>query len=155
MSDSSEKMKEEILLSKRMFLAGCLGLPWLWICNALYFRLQVFGPTVMVDYWPGQTPPSSTLPGEEDDDDEGDNSGNNNSTNDDQQQQQQQSIMDQQLERQMNQKELQKWVKRSTTCALVAMSAFIAWIITFQVNKDHFGSKWFVMDETDAEKTGW
>jgi hypothetical protein len=26
------------LLSKRLFFAGCLGLPWLWIVHILYWR---------------------------------------------------------------------------------------------------------------------
>ena len=26
------------LLSKRLFAAGCLGLPWLWIVHVLYWR---------------------------------------------------------------------------------------------------------------------
>mmetsp|Transcript_22760 Transcript_22760/g.40775 ORF Transcript_22760/g.40775 Transcript_22760/m.40775 type:complete len:153 (-) Transcript_22760:296-754(-) len=152
MADSNEKRKEEILLSKRMFFAGCFGLPWLWICNALYFRLQVFGPLVLVDYWPGQKPPSSPSFEEEgandDDDDDGGNN-NNNSTD------QQQAAMDQQMEQETKQKELVTWVKRSTRGAALVMTLFVAWIITFQVNKSNFGSKWFVMDETDAARTGW
>ena len=56
MTESNDKMKEDILLARRMFFAGCLGLPWLWLCNALYFRLRVFGPMVVVDYWPGKSP---------------------------------------------------------------------------------------------------
>jgi hypothetical protein len=28
------------LLSKRLFTAGCFGLPWLWIVHALYWRGQ-------------------------------------------------------------------------------------------------------------------
>lgn len=128
-----------------MFFGGCLGLPWLWICNALYFRLQVFGPLVLVDYWPGQTPPSPH--GEEEG---GDNDGDGNSGNSNQQQ-----AMDQQLEYEMTRKELEKWVRRSTIGAFIVMSLFIAWIITFQVNKENFGPRWFVMDETDATKSGW
>lgn len=146
MTDSNEKTREEILLSKRMFFAGCFGLPWLWICNALYFRLQVFGPLVLVDYWPGQTPPPLSS------EDEGGNygDGNNNNNNPDQQQ-----AVDQQLEREVERKELVTWVKRSTRGALLVMTLFVAWIVTFQVTKDNFGPKWFVMDETDAAKTGW
>ena len=140
MPDSNEKRKEEITLSKRMFFAGCAGLPWLWICNALYFRLQVFGPMVLVDYWPGKSPPPSAGEGE----------GNNGNDCDEQQQ-----TMEQQLELQMEKKELEKWVKRSTGGAVIIMTLFVAWIITFQVNKEHFGSNWFVMDPTDAEVSGW
>lgn len=142
MADPSEKRKEEILLSKRMFLAGCFGLPWLWICNSLYFRLRVFGPMVMVDYWPGKLPPPSG----------GEDEGNNNAGNSDNDEQE---TMEQQLERQMEKKELEKWVKRSTRGAVIVMTLFVAWIITFQVNKEHFGEKWFVMDPTDVEVSGW
>lgn len=145
MTESSDKAKEEIILSKRMFFAGCLGLPWLWICNSLYFRLQVFGPMVMVDYWPGKSPPPSSS-------NEGGND-NENSNNTDEQQQQQ--TMEQELERQMEQQELKKWVTRSSRGAFLVMTLFVAWIITFQVNKENFGSKWFVMDPTDEELSGW
>lgn len=140
MSDSSnERMKEEVLLSKRMFYAGCLGLPWLWICNALYFRLQVFGPTKFIDYWPGNSPPttSTTSGGEEGSDNENEES------------------MEQQLEQQLFKAEISKWVKWSTFGSILVMSVFISWIVVFQVNKEHFGYGWFVMDETDAEKSGW
>ena len=32
------------LLARQMFFVGCLGLPWLWCVNFLYFRKQVYGP---------------------------------------------------------------------------------------------------------------
>jgi len=151
MSNSNEKIQEEILLSKRMFFGGCFGLPWLWICNALYFRLQVFGPLVLVDYWPGQQPPPS-LNGEDTThggvSTNNDNNNNNNSSD-------QQQTMEQQLEYEMTRKQLETWVKRSTIGAFVVMSLFVSWIITFQVNKDSFAPKWFVMDEEDATKSGW
>ena len=147
MADSNDK-KEEITLAKRMFFAGCLGLPWLWICNALYFRTQVFGPYVLIDYWPGQSPPTTLEDSQQDNDNDTDTTtGNNNNS--------QQQSMEQQLQTQINSQELSKWVKRSTRGAFIVMSAFVAWIIVFQVNKESFGSGWFVMDETDAEKSGW
>mmetsp|Transcript_14414 Transcript_14414/g.24645 ORF Transcript_14414/g.24645 Transcript_14414/m.24645 type:complete len:152 (+) Transcript_14414:204-659(+) len=144
---TNDKHQEEILLAKRMFFGGCLGLPWLWICNALYFRLAVFGPCVLIDYWPGKSPPppastSAVSDGED-----------NNNANEDEDQQRQR--LDRKLELEIQKKELIKWVKRSTRGAVVAVVLFVTWIITFQVNKEHFGSKWFVMDETDAAKTGW
>mmetsp|Transcript_13157 Transcript_13157/g.28389 ORF Transcript_13157/g.28389 Transcript_13157/m.28389 type:complete len:152 (-) Transcript_13157:445-900(-) len=151
MSNSNEKIQEEILLSKRMFIGGCFGLPWLWICNALYFRLRVFGPLLLVDYWPGQRPPI-VLDGEENDVDGGANDNNNNNDDDSSNPRR---TMEQQLEYEMTRKQLSMWVKRSTIGAFVVMSLFVSWIITFQVNKDSFGPKWFVMDETDATKTGW
>ena len=139
---NNDKAKEEILLSKRMFFAGCLGLPWLWICNALYFRLRVFGPLVLVDYWPGHfpTPPSDNNSHDRD----------NASGSSDQQQ-----AAEAQLELEVDQKELVKWVTRSVWGAFIVMPLFVAWIISFQVLKDSFGPQWFVMDETDFEVTGW
>ena len=140
---NNDKMKEEILLSKRMFIAGCFGLPWLWICNALYFRLSVFNPIICIDYWPGHKPTSAS-------NEQGNhNDGGNND------QQQQTAAMEQQLEEQMAKQEISKWVKRSTKGAILVCTLFIAWIVTFQVNKDSFSNKWFVMDPTDAEVTGW
>ena len=135
----SDKAKEEILLARRMFLAGCLGLPWLWICNALYFRLKVFGPKVILDYWPGHAPPQP-----ESEEGNNDNSGESEG-----------ETMEQQLERQVQKQELEKWVKRSTRGAVIVMGIFVAWIVTFQCLKDSFPSGWFVMDESDAEVTGW
>lgn len=51
--------------------------------------------------------------------------------------------------------ELTKWVKRSRRGAILVVSLFVAWIVIFQVNKEHFGSGWFVMDMTEEEATGW
>lgn len=130
-SSNSEKMQEQITLSKRMFIAGCFGLPWLWICNVLYFRSRVFQPMVFIDYWPGHVPPPTV--------------GQEGSASD----------QEQSVEEQLNRMELKKWVKRSTSGAVIVMGAFIAWIITFQTNKDFFGSKWFVVDETEAVQSGW
>ena len=146
-TNNNDKMKEEILLSKRMFIAGCFGLPWLWICNALYFRLSVFNPIIFIDYWPGHKPNSNPLSA----------NGQDNNVNGDSadQQQQQQTSMEQQLEEQVAKQEISKWVKRSTKGAILVCTLFVAWIITFQVNKDSFSNKWFVMDPTDAEVTGW
>ena len=135
-TNTNNKINDEILLAKRMFYAGCIGLPWLWICNVLYFRLRVFGPVVLLDYWPGRCPQPPSIDGNEDTDDENEND-------------------NQRLERQLQTMELQKWVKRSTRGASIILPLFVAWIVTFQVNKDHFGTKWFVMDQTEAEVSGW
>ena len=131
-NSGDEKAQEQILLAKRMFLGGCCALPWLWVCNVLYFRLQVYGPKVLLDYWPGQSPPPPAGAGEGG----GDQS------------------MENELERQLQQAELKKWVSRSTRGAVIVMGAFVAWVITFQVNKDSFESRWFVMDESQEEQSG-
>eukprot|EP00584_Thalassiosira_punctigera_P007040 CAMPEP_0172530108 /NCGR_PEP_ID=MMETSP1067-20121228/3955_1 /TAXON_ID=265564 ORGANISM="Thalassiosira punctigera, Strain Tpunct2005C2" /NCGR_SAMPLE_ID=MMETSP1067 /ASSEMBLY_ACC=CAM_ASM_000444 /LENGTH=151 /DNA_ID=CAMNT_0013314257 /DNA_START=33 /DNA_END=488 /DNA_ORIENTATION=- len=145
-NEQSDKSKEEILLAKRMFLGGCLGLPWLWICNTLYFRLKVFEPLVLVDYWPGQSPSAT----ETSEDGGGGNGRNADGSNDGNAE-----AMERRLNEEMGKKELAKWVRRSTIGALVVMSLFVSWIIAFQVNGESFGPKWFVMSETDAVKTGW
>ena len=135
---------DDVLLAKRMFLAGCLGLPWLWICNSLYYRLCVFGPMVFVDYWPTAKPVVTV--GEL----------NSSSHTDEQQQQQQLGEEDEQSIQLKNKQELIKWVTRSTRGAFIIMSLFITWIVIFQLNKDTFFSpRWLVMDETDAELSGW
>jgi len=135
----NDKMKEEILLSKRMFIAGCFGLPWLWICNVLYFRLRVFNPIVLIDYWPGKSPLTTTI-----------------ANNDESRRESNEQLsMEQQLQQQMHLEELKTWVKRSTRGAFLVVSLFITWVIVFQVNKDSFSQKWFVMDQTAYEITGW
>lgn len=108
---------------------------------------------VLIDYWPdslrrGDTPTPSTPLSARDGDDEVAADGNTGGSDE-------QQAMEQQLEREMERQELEKWVKRSTRGAVIVMTLFVAWIITFQVNKDHYGSTWFVMDETPAELTGW
>ena len=128
-NNNSDKMQDQITLAKRMFIAGCFGLPWLWICNVLYFRSRVFHPMVFLDYWPGHYVPPPT-----------------NTTTTDQ---------EPSVEEQLNRMELKKWVKRSTSGAIIVMGAFIAWIITFQTNQEFFGPKWFVVDETEASQSGW
>lgn len=85
---------------------------------------------VFIDYWPGHAPPAPV--GQEGSSDQ-----------------------EQSVEEQLNRMELKKWVKRSTSGAVIVMGAFIAWIITFQTNKDFFGPKWFVVDETEASQSGW
>jgi hypothetical protein len=51
--------------------------------------------------------------------------------------------------------EVAKWVKRSTIGSIVSTCLFIAWVITFQLNKDSFGPNWFVMTQDAADLTGW
>ena len=51
--------------------------------------------------------------------------------------------------------ELAKWVKRSTAGSFISLTAFITWIIVFQLNKDSFGPKWFVMSQEEEALTGW
>ena len=98
----------------------------------LYFRERVFQPMVFLDYWPGNVPPprASLQQGSSRD-------------------------QEQSMDEQLNMIELKKWVKRSTFGAVIVMGAFIAWIVTFQTNKEFFGPRWFVVDETEASQSGW
>ena len=140
---------EEILLAKRMFLAGLLGLPWLWLCNVLYFRKRVFGPMRFVDYWPGGGNDDAAAAA----DDAAATGTNNGTTTTDPATTS--LTMQQQLHQQLQFQHLQKWVHRSTFSALLVISVFVAWIIGFQVNKDAFSDKWFVVTVDEGEATGW
>ena len=51
--------------------------------------------------------------------------------------------------------ELCKWVKRATVSATIISTLLISWGITFQINRDTFGPRWFVMSQDEGEKTGW
>lgn len=53
------------------------------------------------------------------------------------------------------QAELAKWIKRSTAGSFLSVTVFITWIVVFQLNRDSFGPKWFVMSQEEGERTGW
>mmetsp|Transcript_14215 Transcript_14215/g.29868 ORF Transcript_14215/g.29868 Transcript_14215/m.29868 type:complete len:169 (+) Transcript_14215:286-792(+) len=134
-NDDTESEAQEILLAKRMFFGGLLGLPWLWICNVLYFRRKVYGPLRFIDYWPGRGSGGDVHAN--DVAAAGTAGGTTRGTN------------------ATVSKELETWVGRSTLSAFLVMTLFAAWIVAFQVNKDNFGSGWFVMSESEEEKTNW
>lgn len=101
---------------------------------------------MFVDYWPTPANPVTTMTvaGE-----------SNSSLSHTDEQQQEQEDEDEQST-QLNKQELIKWVTRSTRGAFIIMSLFITWIVIFQLNKDTlFSPAWLVMDETDAELSGW
>lgn len=163
-----------------MFYGGCAFLPWLWIVNTMYFRKVVYGPIPLVDYLPGgdrrqaaldRFADGSAFDGDEDgpianmpqvggsasedtdaetdfeDDDADGNDGDNNNAND--------ASDEARLEAQIVQQGVEMWVKRSTMSATLVVGLFVAWIAVFQVYKDSFGPKWFVMSEEEGERTGW
>lgn len=99
----------------------------------MYFRKQVFGPCVFFDYWPGRR--CDYLDAVQNDETNDANSENSVTNNE--------------------KMELEKWVKRSTRGAILVCCVFVAWIVVFQVNKENFGSGWFVMDMTEEESSGW
>ena len=98
---------------------------------------------MFVDYWPNSSSKPVTAGG----------SNSSSSHHTDEQQQLGEEEQSMQLK---NKQELVKWVTRSTRGAFIIMSLFITWIVIFQLNKDTFFSpSWLVMDETDAELSGW
>ena len=168
-------------LARQMFYGGCAFLPWLWIVNAMYFRKVVYGPLPFVDYLPGgdrrqaaldrfadgsafdegEDGPIENIPQVgasasedtdaetdfEDDDADGNDGNNNTNAN---------AANDEaRLEAQIVQQGVEMWVKRSTMSATLVVGLFVAWVAVFQVYKDSFGPKWFVMSEEEGERTGW
>ena len=97
----------------------------------MYFRRKVFGAQLFFDYWPGKRNEYLNRQNEEEGDRERD------------------------APTLLEKNELEKWVKRSTRGAMVVVSVFLAWVITFQVNKENFGSGWFVIDMSEEESSGW
>ncbi len=53
------------------------------------------------------------------------------------------------------QKELSKWVKRSTIGSFISMSFLISWIVIFQVYKEKFSPSWLVYSPSTEVSTGW
>ncbi len=51
--------------------------------------------------------------------------------------------------------ELCKWVKRSTIGSFITTAMLVSWIITFQLNRDSFGPRWFVYAPGNEILTGW
>eukprot|EP00555_Chaetoceros_dichaeta_P003801 CAMPEP_0198251314 /NCGR_PEP_ID=MMETSP1447-20131203/2181_1 /TAXON_ID=420782 /ORGANISM="Chaetoceros dichaeta, Strain CCMP1751" /LENGTH=156 /DNA_ID=CAMNT_0043936295 /DNA_START=154 /DNA_END=625 /DNA_ORIENTATION=+ len=47
--------------------------------------------------------------------------------------------------------EVTKWVKRSSIGSAIAVIVFVSWTISFHLNQDNFGPKWFVMSQDDED----
>jgi len=154
-------MREDYL-ARLMFYGGCAFLPWLWYVNVLYFRKKVYGPIPIWDTWlfrsdnddnnnnvDGGTgaingiPPLAAMSGD-DEEEEKDESGGDDGFRD-----------DHSVPPEGHDEEVSKWVKRSTFGAFGFFSLFVAWVITFQLNRDSFPPGWFIMDEDEGERTGW
>jgi len=162
-NDSDESyLSQDHKLARRMFYCGCVGLPWLWIVNVLYFRIRIYGPIPWRDtkkqgmsgegehvdvfsrvHVPDVTAGESdqrhhyenaTATGQEDDSDHDAAEEENDP---------------------IKEAELRKWVHRSTLGFISVSSLFIAWIVMFQRNKSSFSDNWFVMSPDDEELTGW
>jgi len=161
------------LLARQMFFIGCLGLPWLWCVNFLYFRKQVYGPTFPWDNnddddnEDDQFGDIMNLGGamsEDTSDDEGDTDDNTgyedgafhekNSYN-----KGGYSPISRdttvQLPTEEEQQLLKKWVNRSLRGSISLFVIFLAWIISFQTFKDQFSYRWFQMSQDQGEATGW
>lgn len=135
-------MREDIL-AKRMFLAGCFFLPWLWAVNVLYFRRKVYG---RIPCW------DSLTDNEDDEGREGSQGLLPNITGDEDEYEDEHSV---EITAAEIEAETLKWVNRSSYSALSAFALFVAWIVTFQSTKGSWGPNWFVMSEDEAERTGW
>ena len=53
------------------------------------------------------------------------------------------------------QKELSKWVKRSTIGSFIYSAILVSWIVMFQLNRDSFGPGWFIYSPSNEALTGW
>mmetsp|Transcript_10916 Transcript_10916/g.15371 ORF Transcript_10916/g.15371 Transcript_10916/m.15371 type:complete len:151 (+) Transcript_10916:204-656(+) len=145
--NTDSQLPRDDILAKRMFYVGLAFLPWLWVANILYFSDRVYGnlcPSFCkrAGFDENRTTPNTggILNEVLDDDDDASNPDNNDNLD----------ITPEYIEQ-----EVRKWVKRSTMSATITLSLLIAWIITFQVNKDGFAPGWFVMKEDEGERTGW
>jgi len=49
----------------------------------------------------------------------------------------------------------EKWVKRCRSSAIVAMTAWIAWIISAQVLREFLPASMYMLNSDDAAMTGW
>mmetsp|Transcript_16731 Transcript_16731/g.31702 ORF Transcript_16731/g.31702 Transcript_16731/m.31702 type:complete len:141 (-) Transcript_16731:112-534(-) len=131
--------------AKQMFFVGLLGLPWLWVVNVLYHWKAVYGSAIQNDS--NSSASDDNGRGGTSDENTGildlmnSNEGENENTDT--------------VPPEIIQLELSKWVKRSTLGSILSFTIFISWIITFQVNKDSFSSKWFVMSPDEELVTGW
>merc|ERR1719295_612346 len=131
-------MKHDYQIANRMFLIGCLGLPWLWFLNILYFRKKVYGSIPFLDT--------------EDEEETTQNNNNNsieipNLNNEEEKDDEPCEISMSPEEMEM---ELRKWVHRSTVGFVTATVLFTSWIITFQLNRDYFGPNWLYMSQDEG-----
>jgi len=138
-------------IAKEMFFVGLLGLPWLWIVNIMYFWDTVYGRLPCFGDSPSDTAHAEETTGflgmmenneEEEEEEEEENrfedgSGNGEPTPEE------------------IKAEVTKWVKRSSIGSAISVIVFVSWTIAFQLNKDNFGPKWFVMSQDDEDRTGW
>jgi hypothetical protein len=125
--------------AKHMFFVGLCGLPWLWIVNILYHYKAVYGPL-----------PFTNEDETERDTDESDEGLLGGILGDNENEQEEEHV-----DSALVKTELTKWVIRSTIGSTLMTTAFITWILIFQLNRDRFSTKWLVMSPEDEISTGW
>jgi len=134
-------------IAKEMFFVGLLGLPWLWIVNIMYFWDTVYGRLPCFGDSPSDTAHAEEATGflgmmENNDEEEEHEIGNGTRNSDDPTPQEIKA-------------EVCKWVKRSSVGSAVSVTLFVSWLLIFQLNRDSFGPKWFVMSQDEEDRTGW
>jgi len=135
-------------IAKEMFFVGLLGLPWLWIVNIMYFWDTVYGRLPCFGDSPSDTAHAEEAAGflgmmenNEEEEEEQENQWGNRTS-------------DEPTPEEIK-AEVTKWVKRSSIGSAIAVIVFVSWTISFQLNQDNFGPKWFVMSQDDEDRTGW
>mmetsp|Transcript_16449 Transcript_16449/g.15880 ORF Transcript_16449/g.15880 Transcript_16449/m.15880 type:complete len:139 (-) Transcript_16449:201-617(-) len=138
MATSSNNSTKDADLARRMFFGGCAALPFLWFVNVLFYRKQVFGEISWWDKTEEQgVGHESTTSNDMVNDSHNEDAGAASDGDD-------------------CKLALQYWVKRSFYSCILVTSLFITWILVFQLNKDSFGKKWFVVDVANpTDRTGW
>jgi hypothetical protein len=154
-------MRDDVL-AKRMFIAGCFGLPFLWTVHSLYwYRKQ--------------------HPNHASDEDHQDALLANNSSSDADGTRVQctkwlihmynvtvsiicshttvllafaENGLDSRSPEEIK-AEAQKWVKRSFYSSIGVFAAWALWITMFHIFADRFPPSWFVRSEDEADYTGW
>lgn len=116
------------LLSKRMFTAGCFGLPWLWIVHSLYWRNNQ-SPE---DEQEGLLNPDDHFPEEP-------------------------TAAEAAMTPEEIKAEAQKWVQRCQYSALVVCTVWLVWIVTSQVLRIQglLPANLFMLNADDESLTGW
>jgi len=122
------------VLSKRLFLAGCFGLPWLWCVHVLYWysktRAKARGDATAAAEQGGINSEGLLSADSEE-------------------------YLDDPADPEEISLEEKKWIRRSFVGAVLASMAWVTWIIVFEIMKDSMNPNWFVSAPDEAEFTGW
>jgi hypothetical protein len=118
-------------LARLLFLVGCAGLPWLWAVHLMYWFGKQRRRALNEDEQETSSSQEGLLDSESipHDEEPGDPA-------------------EVELEEKM-------WVRREFLGLVLAIMAWVTWIIVFQILKDYFPPGWLVRGQDDAELTGW